>query len=89
MMRRWVRCVGCMLIVAALSGCATPERPRRRMSRERMRKMRARAIARDTAPPLGADAPNFTLQTPDGSRTVELASFRGTKPVVLVFGSYT
>lgn len=84
-MRRWVTCIGCALVVAALSGCATP---RERM-RSRMRKMRARAIARDKAPPLGADAPNFTLQTRDGSRTVELASFRGNKPVVLVFGSYT
>lgn len=37
----------------------------------------------------GQPAPDFTLQTTDKSRTVQLSSFRGQKPVVLVFGSYT
>jgi peroxiredoxin len=34
-------------------------------------------------------APDFALQTTDHSNTVQLSSFRGQKPVVLVFGSYT
>jgi peroxiredoxin len=34
-------------------------------------------------------APDFDLPTADKHARVELASFRGQKPVVLVFGSYT
>lgn len=37
----------------------------------------------------GDAAPDFTLKTPDGAAQVQLASFQGRKPVVLVFGSYT
>ena len=38
---------------------------------------------------VGDQAPDFRLQTLDKTREVSLASFRGSKPVVLVFGSYT
>jgi hypothetical protein len=34
-------------------------------------------------------APDFTLSTPDRSAEVTLSSYRGERPVVLVFGSYT
>jgi hypothetical protein len=37
----------------------------------------------------GDMAPDFHLRTLDRSREVSLASFRGRKPVVLIFGSYT
>ena len=37
----------------------------------------------------GELAPDFTLPTYDHSGTVTLSSHRGTRPVVLVFGSYT
>jgi thiol-disulfide isomerase/thioredoxin len=37
----------------------------------------------------GDKAPEFTLSTPDGARVVRLEEFRGKKPVVLIFGSYT
>ena len=37
----------------------------------------------------GDAAPDFTLPTLDKSSQVELAAFRGQKPVVLIFGSYT
>ena len=37
----------------------------------------------------GDPAPDFTLRTLDRSGTVSLSSFRGSRPVVLVFGSYT
>ncbi len=40
-------------------------------------------------PKVGQVAPDFTLKTKDGKKTVKLSSFRGKKPVVLVFGSYT
>ena len=38
---------------------------------------------------VGDPAPDFELPTLDRSGTVRLSSFRGKKPVVLVFGSYT
>ena len=37
----------------------------------------------------GDMAPDFKLKTLDGSRTMRLSQFRGKKPVVLIFGSYT
>ena len=37
----------------------------------------------------GDMAPDFTLQTHDHSGQITLSSFRGERPVVLVFGSYT
>ena len=38
---------------------------------------------------VGGPAPDFSLQTLDKKSRVRLSSFRGGKPVVLVFGSYT
>jgi hypothetical protein len=38
---------------------------------------------------VGDAAPDFALSTLDKSRVVRLSSFRGSKPVALVFGSYT
>jgi hypothetical protein len=38
---------------------------------------------------VGDAAPDFTLSTLDKSSVVRLSSFRGSKPVALVFGSYT
>ena len=37
----------------------------------------------------GKIAPDFKLKSLDGKRTVQLSSFAGTKPVALIFGSYT
>ena len=38
---------------------------------------------------VGDAAPDFTLPLHDGSGSVTLSAFRGSRPVVLVFGSYT
>lgn len=38
---------------------------------------------------VGQPAPDFRLQTLDKTSYVQLSSFRGERPVVLVFGSYT
>ena len=38
---------------------------------------------------VGDVAPDFTLKSVDGKETVKLSSFKGKKPVLLVFGSYT
>jgi hypothetical protein len=40
-------------------------------------------------PAVGELAPDFTLPTPDGKKKYALSQFRGKKPVVLVFGSFT
>jgi hypothetical protein len=37
----------------------------------------------------GQKAPAFTLSTPDGKKTISLSSYRGKKPVVLIFGNFT
>jgi hypothetical protein len=46
-------------------------------------------IARAGSLQAGQAAPDFELLTHDKSETVRLSDFRGEKPVVLVFGSYT
>lgn len=38
---------------------------------------------------VNAQAPDFDLETYDKSGRIQLSSFRGKEPVVLVFGSYT
>ncbi len=40
-------------------------------------------------PRLGQKAPGFTLETHDRARRISLADYRGKKPVVLIFGSFT
>jgi hypothetical protein len=40
-------------------------------------------------PKIGQRAPDFTLATHDGRRTITLSKFRNKKPVVLIFGSFT
>ena len=64
------------------SGCAGQGEGRRRAMRPTRRRP-------DRAPALGAEAPGFKLKTYAGDGEVELAAFRGKRPVVLVFGSYT
>ncbi len=46
-------------------------------------------VARAGRLQVGDPAPNFDLPTRDRTARIELASFRGEKSVVLVFGSYT
>ena len=45
--------------------------------------------ARDGKLQVGDEAPDFRLSMLDKTSQVSLSSFRGSKPVVLVFGSYT
>jgi len=46
-------------------------------------------VARRGTLEVGDVAPDFTLRTADKKGHVQLSSFRGKQPVVLVFGSYT
>ena len=43
----------------------------------------------EAGPEYGDTAPDFTLPTQDGSRTIKLSDSRRKKPVVLIFGSFT
>lgn len=45
--------------------------------------------AREGKLKVGDEAPNFSLETSDKNSRVQLSDFRGKKPVVLIFGSYT
>ena len=38
---------------------------------------------------VGDAAPDFTLADPAGKKQTTLSSFKGKKPVVMIFGSYT
>jgi hypothetical protein len=58
-------------------------------SRRRRRGMRERMMRDDDAPKVGDVAPVFTLKSLDGKSETSLASFKGRKPVLLFFGSYT
>ena len=43
----------------------------------------------DGAPKVGEVAPTFKLLSLDGKNETDLNSFRGKRPVILCFGSYT
>jgi cytochrome oxidase Cu insertion factor (SCO1/SenC/PrrC family) len=44
---------------------------------------------RPPAPKVGQEAPLFKLASLDGKKETDLKSFRGQRPVILFFGSYT
>jgi len=43
----------------------------------------------DNHPKVGEAAPDFELDLQDGNGRIRLSSFRGDRPVVLIFGSLT
>ena len=50
----------------------------------------SRSVARSGPPRVGEVAPDFELPfVADEKKTIRLSSFRGKKPVALIFGSYT
>lgn len=48
-----------------------------------------KAMMARVAPKVGDVAPDFSLATLDGRETVKLSQHRASKPVVLIFGSFT
>ena len=71
-------------LVLAAAFVTDVEAQRWRSRRDSMMKQ-----GKDNAPKVGDTAPTFTLQAHDGKSETSLASFKGEKPVVLFFGSYT
>jgi Ca2+-binding EF-hand superfamily protein len=71
------------------------ERPRARFAKFADRVDRLKVILNGDigsmfeGPELGAPAPDFTLATHDRRGVVKFADYRGNKPVVLIFGSFT
>ncbi len=65
----------------AFTGAMEPER--------RAAMMQFLAERETLAPEVGADAPDFHLPRLGSAERVRLSSFRGRKPVALIFGSYT
>ncbi|MBL8068459.1 MAG: hypothetical protein JNM28_08415 [Armatimonadetes bacterium] len=47
------------------------------------------ATQRAQTPQVGEFAPGFTLKRMGSKENVSLADFKGKRPVVLIFGSYT
>ena len=100
--RRWLRMGGVIAVVYALLSAALflamkqpPMRFAAVMSKLPMVSMIVLPfeplwnIARAGDLKAGDLAPDFRLQAYDKSSWVQLSSFRGDRPVVLVFGSYT
>ena len=56
---------------------------------ERMSMMQFIAARETKAPAVGDEAPDFDLPLLGSPARVRLSSFRGTRPVALIFGSYT
>lgn len=60
------------------------------MEPERQAAMMRFIADRETlAPAVGDEAPDFELPRLDSGERVRLSSFRGVKPVALIFGSFT
>jgi hypothetical protein len=92
-------CLGILLVATATVGCATSnDDPARRW----MAAMDARppeeqvpnwpeirALMMREPPKVGESAPDFELALSDGGGTVRLSEFEPTRPVVLIFGSWT
>ncbi len=83
---QWLIAVALISTAACIS---IDKRARTRSDRVREALIKEHRSRPDTAPKFASSAPNFKLKTLSGDAEVELASFRGEKPVVLVFGSYT
>lgn len=81
-------CLFLSMVVCSLAGCAASGSESRAKTDTGRRS--ARRSRDDGAPKVGDVGPRFSLKMLDDDSTkVELASYRGKKPVVLFFGSYT
>ncbi len=78
------------LVLAMASGTAMAQEKDKTKNEDRPRpSRRGRMRGEDTAPKVGQAAPSIKLKSLDGKQKFNLAEFKGAKPVVLFFGSYT
>ena len=90
---------GCMLGMLPFVGCAMTDEQitakfiaymDAKLPEERVPNWETtKALMLREAPNVGEEAPDFTLETRDGSESIRLSQFKGDRPVVLVFGSWT
>ena len=94
---KWLACGLCFLTAAVVSLPGSSQEnqdrvgrnrqdPKQRQRGERQRRSRPTEAG---APQVGDMAPTFKLKSLDGKSVTDLGSFKGKKPVVLLFGSYT
>ena len=76
-------------LVLALASSAALAQEEGKPDRDRGAHMRETMSRDDGAPKVGEQAPTFKLKSLDGKQSFDLAEFKGSKPVVLFFGSYT
>ena len=94
-MNRWKLILMPALLLAVMAGQVPAQddddqgERRHRRGRGSREGMRERMSRNDGAPKVGEWAPVFKAKSLDGKRETDLASFRGQRPVVLFFGSYT
>lgn len=79
-----MRKIFCVALVASLAICGTG----RVFAQHEMKRQNRKKMV-DKAPKVGDLAPTFKLKSLDGKSETDLLSYRGKKPVVLFFGSYT
>jgi len=86
-----------LILLVQLTGCRTPDPASQFIARmnvsppdqrppgwERTKELMARP-----APAVRQSAPDFTLPTVDGNRTITRSAFQAGRPLVLIFGSFT
>lgn len=78
-----------LALAAALLFCGFATAQDDKSSEDRSAKIRERVSKDDGAPKVGDAAPTFKLKSLDGKNETDIASFKGKRPVVLFFGSYT
>ncbi len=88
-MKQWKLMLVPSLLLAMAGGQAVAQEDDDGERRRRRQGMRERMMRDDDAPKVGDVAPVFTLKSLDGKSETDLASFKGKKPVLLFFGSYT
>ena len=81
---RWLCCVG-LCAVALQAGVAVGQAPQGQNARPRPDARQQE----DAAPRVGEPAPDLKLRSREGGEMFELSAFRGKRPVLLLFGSYT
>lgn len=84
MLNRIVVFIVSLIIVVTTSGTLIAQQPGGDGAPKAKRPQRE-----DKGPKAGAVAPVFKLMSLDGKESFDLESFKGKKPVVLFFGSYT
>ncbi len=88
-MKQWKLMLVPSLLLALAGGQAIAQEEDNEERRQKRQGMRERMMRDDNAPKVGDVAPVFTLKSLDGKSETDLASFKGKKPVLLFFGSYT